>query len=101
VPDVVLPFSGNQLAFETGNPTFEVRGCDFEVRPHTRRWKVRESSHSAPSAQESRLFRDFAQQVQSGRLNPLWPEMALQTQSVMQACRESSLAQGRPVLPGK
>ena len=97
VPDFVLPFSGAQLAFETGNPVFDVRGCDFEMQPHRRRWLVRERSHSDPTAQESRLFSHFAQQVQSGELNPLWPEMALKTQQVMQACLESARAHGRPV----
>ena len=97
VPDFVLPFSGSQIAFETGNPVFEIRGCDFEMKPHRRRWTVREHSHSHPTAQESRLFRNFARQVHSGKLNPLWPGMARETQLVMQACFESSLQQGRPV----
>ncbi|MGA2747961.1 MAG: Gfo/Idh/MocA family oxidoreductase [Verrucomicrobiota bacterium] len=98
VPDFVQPFAGNQLAFETGSPVLKVQGCDFEMQPHTRRWEVKERSHSDTTAQESRLFRHFAEQVQTGKLDPLWPKMALQTQLVMQACRESSLAQGRPVL---
>ena len=101
VPDFVLPFTGTQIAFETGNPIFDVQGCDFEMQPHRRRWAVKERSQSHPTAQESRLFRHFAEQVKSGTLNPLWPEMALKTQQVMQACRESSLAQGQPVEVGQ
>ncbi len=101
VPDFVLPFTGRQIAFQTGNPVFDVQGCDFEMQPHCRRWVVKERSHSHPTAQESRLFRHFAEQVQSGTLNALWPEMALKTQQVMQACRESSLRQGRPVEVGQ
>jgi predicted dehydrogenase len=58
---------------------------------------ISKCSHSHPTAQESQLFRHFAEQVKSGTLNLLWPEMALKTQQVMQACRESSLSQGRPV----
>jgi len=97
VPDFVLPFSGAQTGFETGNPVFEARGCDFEMQPHMRRWEANECSHGDPTAQESRLFRHFAEQVQSATLNPLWPEIALETQMVMQACNESSLAHGCPV----
>jgi predicted dehydrogenase len=97
MPDFVLPFSGNQLAFATGRPVFTVQGCDFEMQPHSRQWVVEESSHSDPSAQESQMFRHFADQIWSGTLNSDWPEWALKTQVVMQACRESSLAQGRPV----
>jgi predicted dehydrogenase len=97
VPDFVLPFAGKELAFETGNPVFDVQGCDFVMHPNSRRWAVQECSHSDPSAQESQLFHHFVNQVQSGRLNAHWPEMALKTQQVMQACRESSLKKGRPV----
>jgi len=88
VADFVLPFSGATISFETGNPVFAVRGCDFEMQPHTCRWEVDEHSHGAPSAQESRMFRHFAEQVRSGALHPLWPEIALQTQVVMGACYE-------------
>jgi predicted dehydrogenase len=97
VPDFVLPFTGTEIAFETGNPVYDVRGCDFEMQPHSRRWVVQECSHSAPTAQESLLFHHFADQVQSGMLNSVWPGIALKTQQVMQACHESSLAEGRPV----
>jgi hypothetical protein len=100
VPDFVLPFSGKEITFETGNPVFDVRGCDFQMQPHERRWRVKERSHSDPTAQESRLFRHFAEQVQSGTVSPFWPEISLKTQQVMQVCRESSLAGGRAVEVG-
>ena len=94
IPDFVLPFSGKELGFETGNLVYQIHGCDFEMQPNTRHFSVAEHSHSHPTAQETNLFRNFANQVQSGSLNPSWPEMALKTQQVMQACRESALAQG-------
>lgn len=97
VPDFVLPFAGNEAAFESFSPVHNVQGCDFRLEPHPRRWAVSEHSHSHPSAQETSLFQDFAAQVQSGQLNPAWPEMALKTQQVMQACRESASAGGRMV----
>lgn len=100
VPDFVLPFSGKQITFETGKPAFNVQGCDFEMQSGTSRCVVDESSHGDSTAQESRMFRTFTNQVQSGELNAVWPEIALKTQQVMQACQESALAQGRPVLLG-
>ncbi len=33
VSDFVLPFTGTQIAFKTGNPVFDVQGCDFEMQP--------------------------------------------------------------------
>ena len=100
VPDFVLPFAGSEVAFETGTPVYEVRGCDFEMQPHCRRWAVRESSHGDPSAQESQLFRHFADAVQSGALNPLWPAIAFKTQQVMEACRGTDAGDPAPAAGG-
>src|SRR5262249_16686828 len=100
VPDFVLPFSGSEIAFQTGNPMFNVHASDFEMTPHCRRWAVNAHSHSHPTSQETRLFRHFAEQVKTGTLNPLWSEMALKTQQVMQACRESALGEGTAVSVG-
>ncbi|MGA2657671.1 MAG: Gfo/Idh/MocA family oxidoreductase [Verrucomicrobiota bacterium] len=101
LPDFVLPFFGCEAAFQTCQPAQHVQGCDFNLEPNARRWAVGEYSNSHPSAQESNLFGHFAQQVQSGSLNRAWPEMALKTQQVMQACRESSLAGGQVVELGR
>jgi predicted dehydrogenase len=97
VPDFVVPFFGCETAFETGQPAQHIQGCDFNVEPNARRWTVGEYSNSHPDSQESNLFRHFAEQAQSGSLNEAWPEMALKTQQVMEACRESSLAGGQVV----
>lgn len=99
--DFVLPFTGKQIGFETGNAVFEVRGCDFEMQPGQKRVEVDEYSHSHSTAQETNLFRNFADQVRSGKLNALWPEMALKTQVVMEACVESARGQNQAVEVGK
>lgn len=97
VPDFVLPFSGREIGFTTAKPAHRVLACDFEMQPHRRTWTIKEASHSAPTAQESNLFRNFARQVQGGKLNRLWPDAALKTQIVMEACYVSALEEGRPV----
>jgi predicted dehydrogenase len=102
VSDYVLPHFGCETEFETSQPAQQILGCDFNLEPNTRRWPVPEYSNSHPSAQESNLFRRFAEQVRSGKLNDAWPQMALTTQRVMQACRDSAVADGQPVtLAGK
>jgi predicted dehydrogenase len=95
VADFVLPFSGSHIGFETASPVFTVNGCDFEMQPNARRIEIEESSNSQANAQETQLFRRFAEQVRSGSLNPQWPEMALKTQMVMEACRESAVDDGK------
>ncbi len=97
VPDFVIPYSGNEMTFETRNPVYTLHGCDFKMEPHLQRLTVPESSHNHPTAQEAGLFRHFAEIVQSGTLDPFWPEVSLKTQQVVQACLESARANNRAV----
>jgi len=61
------------------------------MEPGARRWTVSEYSDSHPTAQETNMFRYFAAQIQSGKINKEWPEMALKTQRVMEACAKPAL----------
>ena len=97
VDDFVLPFSGSKSSFEAGNAEFLVSGCEFKMEPGMCRVVVPEPSHGQATAQETNLFRSFAEQVRSGRLNEMWPDFALKTQQVVNACLESALAGGQPV----
>jgi predicted dehydrogenase len=97
VPDFVLPFNGSEIAFEVHNATFDTSRCDFIMEPHPRRFTVAEHSHGHPDAQETNMFRNFANQVSSGHLNDAWPETALKTQQVINACFDSARAEGRLV----
>jgi predicted dehydrogenase len=94
VPDFVLPFQGGEIGFEVYNSAFEVRGCDFEMKPNRRWISVAEHSHSHPTAQEANLFRNFAGRVLAGKLSTEWPEWALKTQQVMDACLDSARGAG-------
>jgi len=91
VPDFVHPFNGYEPAFEvnrteirvpTGAPT-PAPGSDLADLGH-------------PTAQNTVMFRNFADQVFSGKLNEAWPMWALQTQRVMDACYQSA-QRGQPV----
>jgi predicted dehydrogenase len=95
VSDFVLPYFGNEAAVELTNASFEVAGCDFNMEERRRRISVAEYSNSHPTSQETNLFRNFSSQVQSGKLNEAWPEMAFKTQQVMNACFESARAGSR------
>jgi len=43
-----------------------------------------------PTAQDTLMIRNFAAQLQSGKLNEFWPEVALKTQLVLDACLASA-----------
>ena len=98
VDDFVLPFSGSELSFDVHRASFRVDGCDFDMQPETRRIAVTEHSHGRAGAQEANLFRNFTTAVRSGRLNEQWPEIALKTQQVMNACLDSARGEGKPLV---
>lgn len=79
VPDFVLPKNSSQGALEING----AHSDDLVVDPST--------------AQDANMLRAFAAQVFSGKLNESWPEWALKTQIVTNACLESSRT-NRPTL---
>lgn len=95
--DFVLPFYGDEVAFEVNHAEFVVNGCEFHMEPRRRRLALPEYSDGHGSSQETNLFRNFSAQVLSGELNAAWPQIALNTQSVMDACFDSARADGRLV----
>ncbi len=88
--DFVVSFFGSEAAFEVNNPVHNVSGCDFNMEAYWRTVSIPEYSNSHPTAQETNLFRNFADQTRSGRLDETWPNIALKTQQVTNACFESA-----------
>jgi len=96
VSDFVLPYFGNELFFEVSNPAFRVNGCEFIMERHDRRVATREYSNNHATSQETNLFRTFAQLALGGKPDPFWPEAALKTQRILDACLVSA-RENRPV----
>jgi len=71
--------------------TFEVNGREVRVRSGGGK-----RVQSGAVAQQTNMIRNFAKQVLSGKLNKEWPESALKTQRVLDACLESA-RRGAPV----
>ena len=99
--DFVVPFDGPKIFFETNQHQFRKSGCEFKMDPRITRFTLPEHSQAHPSAQESNLFRNFAAQTGSGRLNEQWPQWAFKTQVVMEACLASARQDSRPVTMGQ
>jgi predicted dehydrogenase len=94
VPDFVLPFHGTELEYSIYNATYEMPSCDFTMHGRVRREWVSEFSESAPNAQETNMFRAFSDKVLSGQREDRWPQMALSTQRVIDACVASAHDEG-------
>lgn len=101
IPDFVLPVSGNQLKFRVTNAEFNCYGCDFVMEDYSRWIKTRETSHSAVNSAETNLFRNFSQNVLSGKTDDYWPAISLKTQSVLDSCLSSARDDSRLVSVSK
>ena len=90
LPDFVRPLDSYAPAFNVNDQTIRLPvpdKCPPGVDP---------SLQGHPNAQDTFMFRNFARQIASGKLEASWPEWSLKTQRVMDACFESAQG-GRPV----
>ena len=90
VHDFVNPFRG-EPAFETVQVEFHNDGANPFARPILKKHPHIESGDPPAATQEANMFRNFANQISSGKLNDAWPEIALKTQRVQDACLEAAL----------
>jgi len=90
VPGFVHPLNSYEPAFEVNDA--EVRTpSEVKCPPGA---DPMEFGHA--TAQDTRMWRNFADQIFSGKLNDDWPQWALKTQKVMDACHEAA-RRGSPV----
>ena len=97
VEDFVLPFFGSETQFSVTKSSFEVDGCQFNMAPGRRQVSYPEYSNNHDTAQETNLFRNFNALVLGGSPDPHWPEIALKTQRIMDACLASARSDGAVV----
>ncbi len=83
VPGFVHPLDSYEPVFEVNDIDVRVAGtkCPPGADP---------SLMGHPTSQDTRMFRNFADQVFSVKLNDDWPQWALKTQIVLDACHEAA-----------
>ena len=84
LPDFVHPFNSYEPAFEVNDKMITVAG-EVKCPP---RADPAEFGHA--TAQDARMWRNFAGQIFTGQINEEWPRWSLQTQRVLDACLESA-----------
>jgi len=87
VPDFVHPFNSREPSFEVNRTEIRIREAGATQRP-TPIPESGELGHA--TAQNTVMFRNFANQVFSGKLDEEWPMWALKTQQVLDACFKSA-----------
>jgi predicted dehydrogenase len=95
--DFVLPFFGTEASFDVENSAFAIEGCEFHMQRRRQTVSVPEYANSHATSQETNMIRTFSKLVLAGYVDPHWPDVALQTQRVMDACLASARSDGRPV----
>lgn len=95
IQDFVLPYEGDQSVAYSEVCDFQQNGCIFIMKRDQQVLSATEKSNSDPTAQEAKMFARMGQIVASGQLEPSWPDMAMKTQLVMDACREAEKIPGQ------
>lgn len=90
VSDFVLPFKDDHTRYGVTNSDFRVAGCQFDMIEGRQDVAAKEPSNNGAHSQEAELFRTFSDFVLSGKPDPHWPFIALQTQTAMEACWRSA-----------
>ena len=84
LPDFVHPLNSYEPTFEV-NEKFLTVASDVKCPPNA---DPMMQGHA--TAQDARMWRNFANQIASEKLNDEWPLWALQTQKVLDACHEAA-----------
>jgi predicted dehydrogenase len=84
LPDFIHPFNSYEPAFEV-NEKFITVASDVKCPPG-----IDPFPQGHATAQDTRMWRNFANQIASGKLNEDWPMWSLQTQKVLDACHEAA-----------
>jgi len=85
LPDFVHPYNTYEPAFEVNEKFVTVDGeakCPAGGDP---------MAFGHPTAQDTRMWRNFAGQIFSGKLNEEWPMWALRTQKVLDECYKAAV----------
>jgi predicted dehydrogenase len=88
--DFVLPFTGEEQRFEVLNSEFAARGCRFDMHPHRSPAVFDVPPTNAAGSQEARMIECFSKLALSGQPDAFWPEIAVKTQRVLDACMRSA-----------
>lgn len=84
--DFVLPWFGTACRWSSHQAQVVAEGCFMRMENHERYHAVDEIATGGSTAQETNMFRTFSNNVLTNSPDSYWPEMALKTQLVLEAC---------------
>ncbi len=92
--DFVLPFDGQESQLTVSKTHFSIEGCEFRMQAKDTAHRFAEHGSAHASAPDAKLFRRFAELALGMARDPRWATMALQTQRVLDALRQSGRCGG-------
>jgi predicted dehydrogenase len=95
--DFVLPFYDAELSWQENRHVLEIDNCRWNMRRHQSRRAVVEYSSGEANSQEVKMISAMNRCVLSGNLEPHWHSIALKTQTLLDACRNSADQNGRRI----
>ncbi len=97
--DFVLPFYDAELQWRENTHALEVDNCRWNFGRHYRIRGVCEYASGEANAQEVHMVRRLSEIALQGQLDDRYPDIAVKTQRILDACRRSEIAGGQPVTP--
>ncbi len=94
IDDFVLPFYGSESIWKAHSHQLEIDNCRWNFNRRTQTHSAYEYASGESNAQEVNMVRKFASIVESGTLDPSYPDRTLKTQRILDACRRSAVSQG-------
>lgn len=97
VDDFVLPFYDAEASWTTNQHVLEIDNCRWNFRRHSQRIAVHEYASGESNSAEVNMVRRMGEIHLSKQLDPLYPELALKTQRILDACRRSDADGGKMI----
>ena len=95
--DFVLPFYDAEGSWHEHQHVLEIDNCRWNFCRRSTRQAVAEYGGGEPNAQEVNMIRRLNQIVIDGTPDPLYPELTIKTQTILDACRRSDAAGGQMI----
>jgi predicted dehydrogenase len=95
--DFVLPFYDAEASWVQHSHVLEIDNCRWNFRHHSNRMAVAEYASGESNSAEVAMVRRLAECALDGQLDPLYPELTLKTQRILDACRRSDAAGGEMI----
>jgi predicted dehydrogenase len=97
VDDFVLPFYDAEASWSTHQHALEIDNCRWNFRRSSTRKAVAEYASGEANSSEVNMVRRLGEIHLSKQLDPLYPDLAMKTQRVLDACRQSDIEGGKRI----